>query len=160
MDSGKKRGHGGKKPARLISLLVLGTVALMCGMFVFSAIGQIPNYSISNKSKLARADTHMEIADSDFYRMRGLMFRDRIIAMLFVFNSDGIYPIHSNFVAAPFDAVYLSSEGKVTEIVRKIPPGTQLVVPKKPARYLLELPPEIFDSLSIEVGDEITWKKL
>lgn len=136
------------------------SVVLMCVFFIFAALSQPPNFVISNESKGESVKAYMEIASNDFSRMRGLMFRDRIIAILFDFNSNGKYPIHSNFVAAPFDAVYLSEGGEVVEIFRKIPPSTQLVSPQKPARYLLELPVETFDALSIEAGDKISWKKI
>ena len=160
----------GKSPGWLVSFLAEDkrylraflalSVVLMCTFLIFAALSQQPNYAISNASKGKSVATYMEIANTEFSRMRGLMFRDRIIAILFVFNSTGTYPIHSNFVAAPFDAVYLSENGTVVEIFRKIPPATQLVTPQKPARYLLELPTDTFDSLSIQVGDELVWKKI
>ena len=148
------------KNKRHIAAFFALSVIFVCVFFVFAAFSQQPNYAITNASKGKSVKTYMEIADNDFARMRGLMFRDKIIPILFVFGSDGTYPIHSNFVKAPFDAVYISQNGTVVEIFRKIPPATQLVSPKKPARYLLELPIDTFDSLSIQVGDELIWKKL
>lgn len=140
------------------------SVVLMVAMVAFVALAYAslpsPNYGISNLSKEKSETARMEIAGNDFSRMRGLMFRDKIVPILFIFNSEGIYPIHSNFVVAPFDAVYLSPNGTVVEMFRKIAPGTQLVTPKKKALYLLELPVEMTDSLSISVGDNISWKKL
>jgi len=168
--SGKASGSLARNPEWLVSWLAANkrhiaaffalSVIIVCAFFVFAALSQQPNYTITNASKGKSVKTYMEIADNDFARMRGLMFRDKIIPILFVFGSDGTYPIHSNFVKAPFDAVYLSENGTVVEIFRKIPPATQLVSPKKPARYLLELPTDTFDSLSIQVGDELVWKKI
>ena len=148
------------KNKRHIAAFLALSVVLMCALLIFAAIASQPNFVLSNKRSGESAKVYMEIADNDFARMRGLMFRDKIIPILFVFGSDGTYPIHSNFVKAPFDAVYISADGHVVEIFRKIPPATQLVSPKKPARYLLELPTDVFDTLSIQVGDEILWKKL
>lgn len=160
----------GKSPDWLLSILAEDkrhiraflalSVVLMCVFFIFAALSPAPNYAITNEGKGESVKAYMEIANTEFSRMRGLMFRDRIIPILFEFNSTGTYPIHSNFVKAEFDAVYLSEGGEVVEIFRKIPPSTQFISPQKPARYLLELPVETFDALSIEVGDKISWKKL
>ncbi len=147
----------GKRHVRIFLAL---SVVLMCAFIIFSIANPAPNYSIANKSKGKSVDTYMEIANTSFSRMRGLMFREKIIPILFIFDSDGQWGIHSNFVISEFDAVYISSDGRVAEIFRKIPPATQLVSPQKESRYLLELPTGVFDSLSIEAGDEITWKKL
>ncbi|MEM2137539.1 MAG: DUF192 domain-containing protein [Candidatus Anstonellaceae archaeon] len=108
-----------------------------------------------SKKKSLRAD--VEIADSELSRMRGLMFRKKVIPMLFIFDSEGIFPIHSYFVKGKFDAVYLSVDKAVTEIFRGIPPGTPLVTPKKKAKYLLELPSEMTRKLAIEEEDKMNW---
>ncbi len=138
----------------LLSLLSFGVFVLL------STISPPPDHLLSNLSKKKSEKIRMETADTAFERMRGLMFREKIIPILFVFDSDGIYPIHSNFVKAPFDAVYLSSDGEALEIFRRIPPNTSLVMPKKKARYLLELPMELTDRLKIEEGDRMEWKKI
>jgi uncharacterized membrane protein (UPF0127 family) len=133
---------------------------LMVLLMVASQLPKQPSHIISNSGSGKSASVYMEIAADDFSRMRGLMFRDRIIPILFVFGSPGLFPIHSHFVKAQFDAVYLSPEGKVVEIFRKIPPNTNLVSPTKQAGYLLELPVETFDQLKIKEGDTIAWKEI
>jgi len=117
-----------------------------------------PLCTLSNLSRKKSAQLSLGIADDHLSRIRGLMFRKKIIPILFIFDKEGIYPIHSNFVCAPFDAVYLSEEKKIVEIFRKIAPNTQLVTPKKKARYLVELPVALTDGLCVRVGDRIEWK--
>ena len=119
-----------------------------------------PNYSISNLSRKKSAKISLEIADDDFSRMRGLMFREKIIPILFIFGREGRFPIHSHFVVAEFDAIYLAPDGTVKEVFRKIPPNTNLVSPKKNSSYLLELPVEMTDRLKIEIGDRLEWKEI
>ena len=97
-------------------------------------------HEIENATKKKRVKADLEIADTDFSRMRGLMFRDEIVPILFVFGFDGIFSIHSYFVKKEFDAVYLAADGEVMEIFRRIPPNTALVSPKKKSSFLLELP--------------------
>ena len=119
-----------------------------------------PNYLVANPPKGKSVKILLEIADNELSRMRGLMFREKIVPILFVFGFEGKFPIHSHFVVAEFDAVYLSSGGAVNEIFRKIPPNTTLVSPKKASSYLLELPVEMTDRLQIKVGDRLEWKKI
>jgi len=130
-------------------------------MFVFLAAKKskpaAPNCRLENFTKKISKKAYMEIADSAFSRMRGLMFRDEIIPILFIFDSVGKFPIHSNFVKDVFDAIYLSKEGEVVEMLRKIPPNVQLVSPKKDAAYLLELPVYLTDELKIKEGNVIRW---
>jgi len=120
----------------------------------------IGRYEIANAARKKRVSAELEIADTDFSRMRGLMFRDEIVPILFVFGFDGIFPIHSYFVKGEFDAVYLSQGGRVNEIYRCIAPNTALVSPKKKSSFLLELPPKMAKQLCIEEGDILRWKPI
>ena len=61
-------------------------------------------HEIANISKKKRVTAELEIADTDFKRVRGLMFRDEIVPILFVFGFNGIFSIHSYFVKKEFDA--------------------------------------------------------
>jgi len=117
-------------------------------------------HEIINAKKKKRVKADLEIADSDFSRMRGLMFRDEIVPILFVFGYNGIFSIHSYFVKKEFDAVYLSANGAVSEVFRRIPPNTALVSPKKKSSFLLELPLKMTDKLCIEEGDVLRWKMI
>ena len=138
----------------------LALAVLMILLLFASSLPKQPNYTIANSSNGRSAKVYMEIAADEFSRMRGLMFRDQIIPILFTFGGPGLFPIHSHFVKYEFDAVYLSPEGKVVEIFRKVPPNTNLVSPTKVAGYLLELPVDVFDKLKIEEGDSLTWVEL
>jgi uncharacterized membrane protein (UPF0127 family) len=116
-------------------------------------------HELENALKKKRVNADVEIADTDFSRMRGLMFREEIVPILFVFSSPGIFSIHSYFVRKEFDAIYLAADGTVTEVFRKIAPNTALVKPKRISSFLLELPVEMTDQLCIEAGDVLRWKK-
>jgi len=138
----------------------LALAVLMVLLMVASSLPKQPNYSIVNSSNGKSVKVYMEIAADEFSRMRGLMFRDQIIPILFTFGGPGLFPIHSHFVKYEFDAVYLSPSGEVVEVFRKVPPNTSLVSPTKVAGYLLELPVDVFDELKIEKGDSLAWKEL
>lgn len=121
---------------------------------------QKPNFTLLNPTKGKSLAICMEIADTEMERMRGLMFRKKIVPILFVFGYEGIFPIHSYFVVDIFDAIYVAKDGTVNEIYRRIPPSTALVKPKKNSTYLLELPCDMTDRLKIEEGDKLKWKNI
>ena len=141
--------------AALAALLVIMAIVIFAAMS-----SKAPNYSLSNLSKNKTANISLEIADNDFSRMRGLMFRDKVVPILFVFGYSGIFPIHSHFCPGEFDAVYLSQDGSVVEMFRKIPQGLDRITPARLGTFLLELPPQITDRLKISEGDNLEWKKL
>ena len=117
-------------------------------------------YELTNPAKKKSVKVELEIADTEFSRMRGLMFRDSIVPILFIFGFEGIFSIHSYFVKGKFDAIYLGKGGRVTEIFRRIPPNTALVRPQKSSSMLLELPMRMTDELCIEKGDVLRWKRV
>ena len=137
----------------LAALLILMAIAIF-------AVSSQPDCILSNLSKKKSEKISLEIADNDFSRMRGLMFREKIIPILFIFGYEGKFPIHSHFVKAEFDAIYVSQDGTVVEVFRRIPPEQDRISPQKDASFLLELPPELTDRLKIGVGDKVEWKKL
>ncbi|MCX6769167.1 MAG: DUF192 domain-containing protein [Candidatus Micrarchaeota archaeon] len=124
-----------------------------------SASSQV-QFELENASKKKKERIFFEIADTELARVRGLMFRKKIIPILFSFGKEGIYPIHSYFVKGEFDAVYVSLAGVATDIFLKIPKNTPLVRPKKKAAYLLELPVGIAERMEIAQGDIVHWRKI
>jgi uncharacterized membrane protein (UPF0127 family) len=117
-------------------------------------------HEIENVAEKKRVKAELEIADTNLKRVRGLMFRDEIVPILFVFGYDGIFSIHSYFVKKEFDAIYLAKNGRVNEVYRRIPPNTALVSPKKKSSFLLELPVKMTDALCVEEGDVLRWKRI
>lgn len=77
-------------------------------------------------------------ATTSFQRFRGLMFRSKIIPILFDFHQSGIFPIHSFFVFSKFVAFYISEDGEILEKF-VVGPFNPYVSNKVPARYLLEI---------------------
>jgi uncharacterized membrane protein (UPF0127 family) len=76
-----------------------------------------------------------------FGRIRGLMFREGrgCPALLFEFNRNVNYAIHSCFVKFPFIAVWLDGDNKIVEI-KEIYPWKFSIKPKKSFKKLLEVP--------------------
>lgn len=85
-------------------------------------------------------------------KIRGLMFRRKMVSILFDFFLDDIHPIHSFFVAFPFYAIYISSSGEVVDKFR-VAPSEAHRQNSAPARYLLETDEE--SAAGFGVGDKV-----
>jgi uncharacterized membrane protein (UPF0127 family) len=105
---------------------------------------------VENKSNGKRMEC--EGAPSILQKIRGLMFRRKIVPILFDFHTDGSHGIHSFFVCAPFYAIYISSSGRVVDKFR-VAPNEAYRVNSSPARYLLEVDEGKGDWFS--KGDEV-----
>lgn len=84
----------------------------------------------------------VEAADTFLKKLRGLMFRKGLDhALIFPLNRESRMgaSIHSLFVFFPFDAVFLNEKKQVVD-ARTVRPFTWNVTPKKPAKYIIELP--------------------
>ncbi|HIH18745.1 TPA: hypothetical protein HA225_02090 [Candidatus Micrarchaeota archaeon] len=146
---------------KLFLYAIAGALLFTTGVIILGILSQEkPNTLLSNLTKKKSARISMETADSAFSRMRGLMFREKVVPIFFIFDGVGMYPIHSKFVPAEFDAIWISPNGTAVDVIRRIPPNQTLIRPSSEALYLLELPPEITDRLKIEEGDRLGWKTI
>lgn len=93
-----------------------------------------------------------EVARTFFEKMRGLMFSGRK-NILFVFDRERFFGIHSLFVFFPFDAIYLDSRKIVVDVAKGVKPFTPYLENRTPAKYLLEL----CEPNSLNVGDRLEW---
>lgn len=76
-------------------------------------------------------------------------------AMLFVYESDGKWPIWMKDMDYPIDIVWLDKEKKIVYIVKNAPPESypyEQFEPKQDARYVLELPAGTVGKKSIIIG--------
>ncbi|MBI1973999.1 DUF192 domain-containing protein [Candidatus Micrarchaeota archaeon] len=93
----------------------------------------------------------VELADNWAKRFRGLMFRRKCAPLLLSMPhaSRANSTIHSFFVFFRFDAVFLDDKKRVINVVDGVRPFRVAVVPKRPARYVLELPAGMARGLGI-----------
>lgn len=99
-----------------------------------------------------------EVADTFLKRARGLMFRRRIERpLIFIFPSTSRIngAIHAFFVFFHFDAIYLDEGKRVVDVREGIPPFWPLVVPAKPAKYLVEAPAGWAKRMKIRKGGRL-----
>ncbi len=110
---------------------------------------------IRNESNGTFLDLFLEQANTSISRLRGLMFRQKPASILFTFAWPDLHGIHSFFVSFPFDAVYLDEQGKVVDVFERVPPFTPYVSPRKPVRYLIELPPGMAGRLHLKPNNSV-----
>ncbi len=99
-------------------------------------------------------------ANSVTEKFRGLMFEQKQnfdYALVFDFGKESRLgtSIHMLFVFFPIDAVYLNEQKKAVDIKTRLAPWTLNYTPKKPARFLCELP--VGTGQTIQLGDQLQW---
>lgn len=102
------------------------------------------------------------LCDTFFCKLRGLTFRRRMEmgdALILAEASDGTSStsIHMMFVFFPIAAIWLNSAGEVVDC-RLAKPFRPIYVPRAPARYVLEGPPELLELL--RQGDQVRFDPL
>ncbi|MFW5902855.1 MAG: DUF192 domain-containing protein [archaeon] len=107
---------------------------------------------------MIKMNIEIEKADTFLKRLIGLMFKKKIDkGLLFDLGREKKQgaAIHSFFVFSRFDAVFLDKNIEIVDIKRKIKPFKPYIKPKKPSRYILELPPGKADEEELKIGGKI-----
>ena len=115
-------------------------------------------YDITKKKIIIKK---IKLADTSFKQGLGLMFSRRSR-----FNYCLIFPrpyssiigssIHMMFVFYPITVVFLDDKKRVVDIIKKAKPFRLFYNPKKPAKYILELP--ITTNINfVKINDKLKW---
>ena len=92
-------------------------------------------------------------------RAQGLMFKAKVQAPLAIpFASTGRRrnALHS-FFCPLFDAVFLDSNGRVVDLRVRVKPNQLLVIPAKPCKMVIEVPPG--ESRKVRLGQLLVLKE-
>ncbi len=112
-----------------------------------------------NKTKEEKITDKVIVASDFFAKFRGLMFEKRrnfkyALIMDMGFESRLFASVHSFFVFFPITVLFLDKNKKVVDKVL-LKPFSLAYIPKKKARYVVELPKEKFNAA--ETGDTLKW---
>lgn len=140
-----------RKRISVISLFVLACVALGCATVA------------SNKLCLKDACINVEIADSDYKRQDGLMFRESLPeeeGMLFVFGEEGLYGFWMLHMRFPLDIIWIGQDKRIVHIQKNAPVcldpnDCRSMMPQVKARYVLEVNAGFADKHQLKVGDRL-----
>jgi uncharacterized protein len=101
----------------------------------------------------------VRLASTGWQRTKGLMFEDKKkfnYALVFEFPRESKLgcSIHMIFVFFPIDIIFLNKKKEVVDKVT-LPPFQPNYTPKKPAKYVIEMPEG--KNKKIKIGDKISW---
>ena len=118
-----------------------------------------------------RATVHLEVADTEAKRQRGLMFRPSLeptSGMLFVFDEPGVHPFWMQNCLISIDIIWLDEEGRVADIAARAepcklpgcnPPCDSNACPTYPhdgrANYVIEVVAGFAEAHGLKAGDRV-----
>jgi uncharacterized protein len=108
--------------------------------------------------EMGGAEFRVEVARTDHERERGLMRRKGIgdrEGMLFVFDSDQRLSFWMKDTTIPLSIAFLSSTGRVEEIVDMEPLSLRIIRSRFSCRYALEVSDGTYTALGIKEGDVV-----
>jgi len=111
-----------------------------------------------NESKDRVWHGEVKIANTFFKRFKGLMLtRDVNYALVFLLPAEtrANAAIHMFFMLSDIDVIWLDSARRVVDF--KTARKWRMYSPRKPARYIIEGPVGLIQTLDAEEGDLISW---
>jgi uncharacterized membrane protein (UPF0127 family) len=142
----------------VIAVALLFTAALFTAPFIIEFSAGTETAEVCFSDTCVRA----EVADTHPERSRGLMHRESLgedEGMLFVFDTDGIYPFWMKNTFIPLDIVWIDRGYNVVHIEHAEPCRSEfckVYEPNETARYVVEVNAGFTDMNSISVGDAVS----
>jgi len=129
--------------------------------FMFKKDGVLTFYD-STGNTLAKID--IQIANTDFDRQLGLMFRKSMHenqGMLFIFPQESVQSFWMRNTYISLDMIFVNTGKKIITIQR----NTKILSDKSyqssgPANYVIEVDAGFSNKFNIKVGDRVDWSKI
>ena len=111
--------------------------------------------------RIGSTTVEVEVADTKEKREKGLSGRDSLEGghgMLFVFNTEGIYPFWMKNMKFPLDIIWIDSSYRVVGVTSDVRPESypETFSPNKPAKYVLEVKSGFARENNIKVGSLVS----
>lgn len=101
----------------------------------------------------------IEIADDDFQRETGLMYRNSMQdnqGMLFIFPKEEYRSFYMKNTRIPLDLIFLDENYIAVDFQENVAPMSEMSLPSKvPAQYVLEINANLSEKLTFEIGDRL-----
>ena len=127
--------------------------------FMFKKDGELTFLDSTNHKPETKID--IQIADNDFDRGLGLMFRKSMEenqGMLFIFPADTIQNFWMRNTYIPLDMIFANSMNIIVTIQHATSTlSDQTYSSNAPAKYVIEVNSGFTDKNKIKVGDKISW---
>ena len=128
--------------------------------YMFKKQGELTFLTPDNKSK---EKIDIQIADSDFDRELGLMFRKSMEenqGMLFIFPQSQIQRFWMRNTLIPLDMIFINSQKQIVTIRENTKVlSDQTYASTEPAKYVLEVNAGFCKKFDIKVGDKVSWAR-
>lgn len=106
----------------------------------------------------------IEIADDEYERARGLMYREKLEedqAMLFVFDQEAKRSFWMKNTRISLDILFLDEDKRVVDLKKRLAPySTESTVSQAPAMYVLEMKAGSIDRLNIARGALLRYDRI
>ncbi|MFL1011884.1 DUF192 domain-containing protein [Flavisericum labens] len=103
----------------------------------------------------------IEIADTEFDRETGLMYRSSMKntqGMLFVFDDERLRYFYMKNTQIPLDLIYIGTNKKIVSFQKNAKPFDESALPSnQPAQYVLEVNAGLADTWNLQVGDSLSF---
>ncbi len=127
--------------------------------FMFRKDGELTFLDSTNHKPETKID--IQIADNDFDRELGLMFRKSMEenqGMLFIFSMDTTQDFWMRNTYIPLDMIFVNSMNIIVTIQHATSTlSDQTYSSNAPAKYVIEVNSGFTDKNKIKVGDKISW---
>ena len=97
-----------------------------------------------------------KLCRSSLSKAIGLMFSRKQKTLLFIFKKEKIVSLHMFFVFYPIDVLQLNKNKKVVQLKENLKPF-KMMLAKKPAKYIIELPRGTIKRTNTKLGDTISF---
>ena len=159
------------KSRYILSMLITAMVLISCDKdsekekidtepIVFNKEGEL---SISKPNGELVQELDIEIADNDFERETGLMYRESMAddqGMLFIFEDSKPRSFYMKNTEIPLDIIYFGSDSTAVSFQKDAEPNDLTALPSnEPAQFVLEVNAGLADEWGLEVGDKIDFER-
>ncbi|WP_103071158.1 DUF192 domain-containing protein [Aquimarina sediminis] len=130
----------------------------------FTKEGELSLFDLKDSIPNPITKLDIEIADSDYERETGLMYRKSMQndqGMLFVFPEEAPRYFYMKNTKLPLDIIYLDAQQRVVSIQKNAQPLNESSLPSEgPAQYVLEVNAKLSDTWNLKKGDSISFTKI
>lgn len=151
-----------KASKRAIILVFIGFF-IMAVSLLFMKNKDIPQeYEITTIYLASDHIITVEIADTEYLRNRGLMYRDQLDidkGMLFIFEGDVQHSFWMKNTLIPLDMIFLDDKWMVVDIIEDVPPCEEKectgYTPFEKYRYVIEVNGGLCKEIGLQIGDQV-----
>ena len=142
--------------------VIIGALIVLTYLW-FAPRKLVPALIFPNQKKIV-----LEFADTALKREQGLSRRDALAAntgMLFVFDSEGIYPFWMPEMKFSLDMIWLDGRYEIVYLAQNVPPATSEAdliryTNAQPAKYVLEVNAGVAETNQLQVGDQLIYREI